>query len=77
MHTARIGGIGVDAACRLLATASTDKTVRLWSLPDGRLERTIRLPIGEGDGGKIYAVALSSDGRWLAAGGYDASWEKT
>ena len=77
MHTAAIWRIGVDAACSLLATASDDKTVRLWSLPDGRLERTIRLPISEGNGGKIYAAALSPDARWLAAGGYDASWEKT
>jgi WD40 repeat protein len=77
MHTAQIRFIGVDAACTRLATASDDKTVRLWSLPDGRLERTIRLPISAGDGGKIEAAALSPDGRWLAAGGWDASWEKT
>src|SRR5580693_6412870 len=56
MHTAPIKGIGVDAACSLLATASDDKTVRLWSLPDGKLERVVRLPIGEGDAGKVYAT---------------------
>src|SRR5580700_1490800 len=49
MHTAPIKRIGVDAACTRMATPSDDKTVRLWSLPDGRLERTIRLPIGAGD----------------------------
>jgi hypothetical protein len=32
--------------------------VRLWSLPDGRLKRVIRLPIGEGNAGKVYATAL-------------------
>src|SRR5580700_622578 len=31
MHTASIIRIGVDAACRRAATASGDKTVRLWS----------------------------------------------
>lgn len=77
IHTAVIRGIGVDAACRLLATASDDKTVRLWSLPDGKLQRIIRPPIGEGHGGKVYATALSPDGRRLAAGGWDASEEKT
>jgi Caspase domain len=77
MHTAPIQRIGVDAACSLLATASNDKTVRLWSLPDGKPKRVVRLPIGEGDAGKIYATALSPDGRLLAAGGWDAAWEKT
>ena len=77
MHTASIKAIGVDAACRLLATASYDKTVRLWSLPDGKLKRVVRLPIGEGNLGKVYATALSPDGRWLAAGGWDAAQDKT
>jgi hypothetical protein len=68
MHTASIKRIGVDAACRLAATGSEDKTVRLWSLPDGKPLRTQRLPIGNGNAGKIYAVAVSPDGRWVAAG---------
>jgi WD40 repeat protein len=72
MHTALIIDIAVDSACSIIATASSDKTVRLWSLPDGRLKQTIRLPVGGVNGGKAYAVALSPDGRWLAAGGWDA-----
>ena len=75
MHTAIIRKIGVDAACRLIATAADDKTVRLWSIPAGRLERTIRLPIGPGNEGRVLA-ALSPDGRRLAAGGRDASYAK-
>jgi WD domain, G-beta repeat len=77
MHTTVIKRIGVDAACSLLATASDDKTVRLWSLPDGKIKRVIRLPIGDGEAGKIDATALSPDGRLLAAGGWDAGWDKT
>ncbi len=77
MHTAPIRRIGVDAACSLLATASDDKTVRLWSLPDGKLKRVVRLPIGEGEAGKVFAVALSPNGRFLAAGGHDAAGDKT
>src|SRR5277367_46110 len=72
MHVADMRRIGVDAACRKLATSSWDKTVRIWSLPEGRLEQTVRLPIGEGNGGKVYAAALSPDGRTVAAGGWDA-----
>jgi WD40 repeat protein len=74
MHTGVIQRIGVDRQCRLLATGSWDKTVRLWSLPEGRLLRTLRWPIGPGDDGKVYAVAVSPDGRLVAAGGYDARW---
>src|SRR5277367_2765933 len=58
MHTASINSIGVDAACARIATASDDKTVRLWSLPDGKWQRTIRLPIGPGNDGKVFAAAL-------------------
>jgi hypothetical protein len=74
MHTAPIRRIGVDAACTLLATGSYDKTVRLWRLPEGKLLRTLRPPIGPGHEGKVYAVALAPDASWVAAGGWDAAW---
>jgi hypothetical protein len=72
MHTAQLSGIAVDAQCRLAATGSDDKTVRLWSMPDGKLLRVQRLPIDSGDGGKVAAVAVSPDGRWIAASVDDA-----
>ena len=75
-HVATIKRISVDAECRLMATASEDKTVRLWAIPEGRLLQTIRFPIDDVNGGKLNAVALSSNGRMLAAGGWDAGWEK-
>src|SRR5262249_14188285 len=70
MHLAVINRIGVDAAQRYLVTGSDDKTVGVWELASGRLLRTLRPPIGAGDEGKIYAVALSPDGRTVAAGGF-------
>jgi hypothetical protein len=73
MHTASIRQLGVDAQCRLLATGSDDKTVRLWSMPEGKLLRTQRLPIGPGNEGKVYAAAVSPDGQLVAAGGWDAA----
>jgi DNA-binding beta-propeller fold protein YncE len=73
MHTAAIKRIGVDRDCRLLATGADDKTVRLWSLPEGKPLRTLRLPIGPGNEGKVNAVAVSPDGGLIAAGGWDAA----
>src|SRR5262245_1721209 len=70
MHTTRINRVGVDASCTLLATGSFDRTVRLWALPEGKLLSTLRPPIGPGDEGKIYAVAMAPDGGWIAAGGW-------
>ena len=76
MHTAPIWRIGVDAACRLMVTGSKDKSLRLWSLSDGRLLRTIRLPIGPGSDGEMRAVAISPDGLTVVAGGWDAEVTK-
>ena len=70
MHTAPIRRADVDRAGRFAVTASDDKTVRVWSLADGRLLRTIRLPAGPGNVGKAYAVAISPDGATIAAGGW-------
>jgi WD40 repeat protein len=69
-HTARIDRADADAAGRLAATASHDKTVRLWSLTDGTLLRTLRLPAGPEEVGQARAVALEPTGALVAAGGW-------
>ena len=71
MHTAKINRIDVDATERYLVTGSKDKTVRVWSLPEEQLLRVLRPSIGEGNEGQIYAVAISPDGKMVAAGGWD------
>ena len=70
MHTAIVNRIDVDAAERYLVSGSHDKTVRIWDLRDGRLLRTLRVPIGGGNVGKVFAVALSPDGDTVAVGGW-------
>jgi WD40 repeat protein len=73
MHTAPIRRLAANTDCTVLATASEDKTVKLWSLPGGELRRTLRPPIGdlaESNNGKVFAVAVSPDGLWTAAGGW-------
>jgi WD40 repeat protein len=69
-HVAMTRRIDTDAANHFAVTASEDKTVRVWSLADGRLERILRLPIDYGDIGKAYAVAISPDGNTIAVGGW-------
>jgi WD40 repeat protein len=73
MHTATINRIAVDAQGRFLVTASHDKTARVWELATGKLLRVLRPPIGPGDEGMLYAVALSPDGSTVAVGGFTAA----
>jgi WD40 repeat protein len=76
MHTASITRIGIDSVNRFLVTGSHDKTVRVWELPSGRLLSVLRLPDGIGNEGKIYAVAISPDGKTVACGGWTGhDWE--
>ncbi len=51
-------------------TGSEDKTVRVWELPSGRLLSVLRPPVGEGNEGKLYAAAISPDGKTVACGGW-------
>jgi WD40 repeat protein len=70
MHTAPIWAQAVDAAGRFAVTASADRTLRIWSVADGKLLRTIWVPAGPENVGAIEKVAISPDGSTIAAGGY-------
>ena len=39
-------------------------------MPEGRLLQVLRPPIGEGNEGRLYAVAISPDARTIATGGW-------
>ena len=66
-HTGSINRIAASSSCSRIATASDDKTVRVWSAAGGgegrfALVQTLR-PAYTAGTGPLYAVAMSSDGR--------------
>jgi len=69
-HTAAIRSLAVDQAGLWLVTASDDKTARVWELSTGRLARILRPPIGNGNEGRLYAIAISPDGTRVVVGGF-------
>ena len=70
MHIAPIIRIGIDSAERYLVTGSHDKSIKVWELRTGKLIKTLRPPIESGDEGKIYAVAISPNGKYIAGAGW-------
>ena len=46
MHTAMIWSQAVDRDGQYAVTGSDDRTVRVWSIADGKLLRTIWIPVG-------------------------------
>ena len=68
-HTGAIRALATDADNRYLVTAGADKTIRLWSQPQGQLLKTLRPPIGDKNEGRMDAIAISPDGSRIAAGG--------
>jgi WD40 repeat protein len=69
-HMAKIKGVAFTPDGSQLVSASYDKVIRVWDVTTGKTVRTIRGEIAPGPAGKIYAMALSLDGKWLAAGGW-------
>ena len=76
MHTTLIRRIVVDAPRNRLITASDDKTVRVWQMPEARLVSVLRAPIDKGHEGQLFGVAVSPDGKTVAAAGWTGwDWE--
>lgn len=70
VHTASIRKVKSDHLGTYLVTASYDQTVKVWDGATGDLLATLHPPIGDGNEGKLYAVAMSSDGKYVACGGF-------
>ena len=69
-HTSIVWKVLFTPDGKELISVSDDKTIRFWDVASGEPIRVLRPPIGPGDEGKLYAAALSPDGRTLAVGGY-------
>lgn len=65
-HTAAVNALAISLDQRMLASASDDRTVRLWDLVSGQ---EIRPLVGHRD--RVQAVAISPNGQMIASGGGD------
>ena len=69
-HMALIRALSFTPDGKFIVSAGDDKVIRVWDWQRGELARTIRGQSRVGAEGKIYAMVLSPDGRWLAVGGW-------
>jgi WD40 repeat protein len=67
-HDDVVFDVAFDPAGKLLASASFDKTVRIWNVNSFKLERELT-----GHSDIVYAVAFSPDSKWLVSASKDRS----
>jgi len=67
-HTDRVNAVAWSPQGDILASVSSDKTLRLWEMPDGRPAQTRTEHTGA-----VNCVAFSPDGTRLASGASDGS----
>src|SRR5262249_60861218 len=69
-HKGWVTAVAFGPGGRRLASASEDRSVRLWGLPAG--DRPAAEPLVlQGHTAGVLCVALSGDGRHVASGGWD------
>ncbi len=69
-HKASVRQVVMTKDGKYLLSAGEDKTIKLWNAQTGSVAEEIRGQVGTDNIGKIYALALSSDNKLLAVGGW-------
>lgn len=67
-HTEAVNCVAITPNGKTLATASEDRTIKLWDLPTQRLISTFA-----GHTGAVKSIAISHDGKILASGSADST----
>ena len=75
-HSGPIRRIASSSAQDIVVTVSDDKTARVWRLGSHDLLRTLRVPAGQADQGRLYGVALHPSNGLVAIGGTAVEREK-
>jgi tetratricopeptide (TPR) repeat protein/DNA-binding beta-propeller fold protein YncE len=65
-HADNVRSVSFSPDGKHLASGSSDKTIKLWSITDGNLIKTL-----EGHSNGVMSVAFSPDGKYIASGSSD------
>src|SRR5262245_50417989 len=65
-HGVAVYSVAFSPDGKMLASGSSDKTIKLWELSNGRLIRSF-----EGHSSQVSTIVFSSDGKTLASGSLD------
>ncbi|MEQ8924315.1 MAG: hypothetical protein RLO81_00805, partial [Fulvivirga sp.] len=76
-HSGKIFNILFTPNGQQIISVSEDKTIRVWDARTGELVKKFESQIGKGPEGMLYASAISSDGKYLAAAGYPVADEES